>query len=64
MKIPRRIIIDLNTPTEIAINKAIQIVEGMGADERLTDALTKLCEAKDLVSNYVDEQLEGLEKEN
>ena len=57
-KIPRRIRLDLITPAELAIYEAVQAVEKAGADERLTEAVILLGKAKDLVSDYVDEQLD------
>lgn len=62
-KTSRRIRIDLSTPTETAIAMTIQLVEAMPADERLTEASIKLQEAKDLVSDFIDEQLEFINKE-
>jgi len=56
-EIPRRNRLDLNTPAEKAIYNAIQEVEKAGADVRLTEAVTLLAKAKDLVSDYVDTQL-------
>lgn len=41
-------------PAEVAIHKAMQSIKEMGANIWLTDALILLCEAKDLVSDYVD----------
>jgi len=55
---PRRSRLDLNTPAELAIHNAIQEVEKIGADIRLTNAQIKLQEAKDLVSDFIDEQSE------
>ena len=56
-KIPRRIRLDLMTKVELAISNAMDEVEKMDADERLTTAGLKLQEAKDLVSDFVDEQI-------
>mgnify|MGYP003451099997 CR=1 FL=1 len=53
-EIPRRNRLDLNTPTELSIYKAMQKVEKMPADVRLTEAVTLLAKAKDLVSDFVD----------
>ena len=52
--VPRRCRIDLYTPAEKAIYDAAQVVEGMDADVRLTDAVNTLWKAKDLVADYVD----------
>lgn len=54
---PRRSRLDLNTPAEKAIYDAMQEVEKMAADERLTDAVELLQQAHDKVADYVDEQL-------
>jgi hypothetical protein len=51
---PRRNRLDLNTPVELAIYNAMQEVENIGVDTRLTDAVIKLQEAKDLVADFVD----------
>ncbi len=56
--IPRRARLDLNTPAELSITEAINEVEKVGAAPKLTMALIKLLEAKDLLSDYVDENLE------
>ena len=40
---------------ELAISKAMADVENLGADTRLTDAICKLTEARNLVSDFVDE---------
>lgn len=57
MTTPRRIRLDLNNAAELAIHNAIQEVEKLGADVRLTNAVIKLQQAKDDVSNYVDAQM-------
>ena len=54
IEIPRRNRLDLNTPTELAIYNAIQEVEKLPADVKLTEAVTLLAKAKDLVSDFVD----------
>lgn len=53
-EIPRRNRLDLNTPAEKAIHDAIQEVEKVGADPKLTDVVIMLVKAKDLLSDYVD----------
>jgi hypothetical protein len=58
MNIPRRIRVDLNTGTELAIRKAIHEVESLKADIRLTEASILLQQALNKVSDYIDEQLE------
>lgn len=53
---PRRSRLDLCEAAEKIIYDAIQEVEKLGADERLTNAVVKLSEAKDLVSDFIDEK--------
>ena len=53
--IPRRSRLDLNTKEELIITEAISAIENLGADTRLTNAQIKLQEAKDLLSDYVDD---------
>lgn len=53
---PRRMRLDLNTPAELAIYKAMQEVEKAGADVRLTNAINLLDKARNLVADYVDEK--------
>lgn len=50
----RRNRLDLNTPAERAICHAINEVEKAGADIKLTEAVTLLSQARDLVADYVD----------
>jgi hypothetical protein len=57
-EIPRRIRLDLFQPAELAIYNAIQEVEKMPADVRLTDAVILLGKAKDCVSNYIESEEE------
>ena len=57
--IPRRNRTDLYSPAEAAVFDAIDTVEGLGADTRLTDAVTLLGSALDLVADYIDEQIAG-----
>jgi hypothetical protein len=53
-EIPRRNRLDLNTLAELAIHNAMEEVEKAGADVKLTEAITLLAKAKDLVSDFVD----------
>lgn len=55
-EIPRRSRLDLNTPAEKAIYDAMQEVEKLPADVKLTEVVTLLAKAKDLVSDFVDEK--------
>jgi ribosome assembly protein YihI (activator of Der GTPase) len=54
---PRRARNYMLTPAEKAIYTAMQEVELMEADERLTDAIELLDKARNKVADYVDEQL-------
>ena len=53
-ELPRRCYLDLYTPAELAIRKAMDAVEEMPADPRLTDAVVLLGQAKDKVADFVD----------
>lgn len=50
----RRCRIDLLTPAEMAVYDALQAVERLGADERLTQAVCLLQEARGRVADYVE----------
>jgi hypothetical protein len=52
--IPRRIRIDQQTPAEAAIRAAVEAVEALPADVRLTDAVVLLQAARENVADYVD----------
>jgi hypothetical protein len=56
--IRRRDRLDLNTPAEVAIFKAMQEVEKSGADIRLTEAVILLAKARSLVADYVESVLD------
>lgn len=58
--IPRRIRLDLLSPAEIAIYQAIQAVEEVGAHPLLTEAVILLGQAKNKVSDYMDEHADWL----
>ena len=53
-QIPRRIRLDLSEPAELAIRNAVDEVEKIGADVRLTNAINLLNEARELVADYID----------
>lgn len=53
---PRRSRLDLCEHAEKIIYDATQEVEKLGADERLTQAVIKLAEARELVSDFIDEK--------
>ena len=53
-QIPRRIRMDLWTPGEKAIHEAIQMVEKMGADALLTEAVIFLGKAKEKVADFIE----------
>lgn len=52
--IPRRSRLDLMKCSEVLIYNAMVEIEQMGADRRLTAASIKLQEARDLVSDFID----------
>lgn len=52
--VARRNRLDLNAPAEKAIYDAMQEVEKLPADEKLTEAVILLSKAKDLVSDFID----------
>lgn len=54
MEIPRRNQLDKCIPAELAIFTAMQEVEKVGSDVKLTQAIQKLQEAKNLVSDFID----------
>lgn len=53
-EIPRRNRVDQWTPAEHAIDAAMQAVEALPADERLTAAVVLLGDARQRVADYVD----------
>lgn len=55
-EIPRRIRLDLMSPAELAITNAIQEVEKIGADVKLTNAVIKLLAAREDVADFIDSQ--------
>ena len=57
---PRRNRVDLFKPAELAIWKAMEQIEKMPADIRLTEAQTLLSKAKDLVSDFIDDKEEKI----
>ena len=54
--IPRKNDMLCNVPAELRIHDAVEAVERMEADERLTNAVCKLNEALNLVAEYVNEK--------
>jgi hypothetical protein len=52
--IPRRAHLDYMHPAERAIYDAAQVVEKMGADARLMDAVDLLQKARDKVGDFID----------
>lgn len=56
-RMPRRACQWLLFPAETAILEAMVQVELLPADEKLTEAMVKLAEAKQLVSDVIDEQI-------
>lgn len=59
-EIPRRIQLNLNCTAELAIYKAMQEIEKMPPDVRLTNAGIKLQEARTLVADFIDDPLTDL----
>lgn len=59
----RRNSVYLLTPAEKAIYDAMQKVEELPADERLTDAVRLLQDAKNRVADYIDSNIEKLLEE-
>lgn len=53
--VPRRNITSQLQPAELKIIEAIQAVESLGADLLLTDAVRLLSEAKDKVSDFIEQ---------
>lgn len=53
---PRRSQIEKNTPAELAIRKAMDEVEDIGADTKLTNAVIKLNEVLTLVADFIDDK--------
>lgn len=51
---PRRNQLDKCVPAELAIYTAMEEVEKVGADLKLTDAIVKLNEALNLVADFID----------
>lgn len=51
---PRRNCVDLYTPAEEAIRKAVDAVEAAGAHPLLTDTVNLLQAAKDKVADFVE----------
>lgn len=56
--IPRRNRQDLLEPSELAIKKAIEEVEKLGADPRLTDIVIKLVNANVFLADYIESKQE------
>ncbi len=52
----RRIRLDLMHPVEKMITETKWELEKLGADEKLTKATILLSEAKDLISDFIDER--------
>lgn len=54
---PRRCDVRLRTPAEVAIYAAIEAVENIGADPRLTHAVMSLTSAAEAVGDYIEDEL-------
>lgn len=57
MGFPRRNMLNEMTPAERAIYDAVQEVEKIGADVRLTEAVVLLTKARELVADFVDDNI-------
>jgi hypothetical protein len=55
---PRSHRVDRWTPGERAINEALQVVESLGSDVLLTDAVVLLGDAQKKVAEYIDRQIQ------
>lgn len=53
---PRKSDLQRMKPAELAIHQAIQEIEKLGANEKLTNAVIKLNEAKELVADFIDKK--------
>jgi hypothetical protein len=51
----RRNRFDMLCPAELSIHSAISSVESLGCSVKLTEAVNKLIEAKELVADYIAE---------
>lgn len=56
-KFPRRSCVYLLSPAEKAVYDAVQAVENVGADVRLTEAIVLLSQARENLADYFDEQI-------
>lgn len=56
-KIPRRSCVYLLAPAEKAVYDAVQAVENVGADVRLTEAIILLSQVREKLADYFDEQI-------
>ena len=54
---PRKIQLQLNERSELAIRNAVNEVEKMGADVRLTNAVVLLSQALDIVADFIDNKV-------
>lgn len=53
-EIPRRNRLDLNIKAELSIQTAIDEVEKLGADVRLTEIVIQLGRIKEMLADYID----------
>jgi len=54
MSIIRRNVLTLMTPLELEIQNIIYEIEKTGADTKLTQAVILMSQAKDLISDFID----------
>jgi len=54
---PRRSILSSMVPAEVAIYNAVEEVEKLAADVRLTEAVILLTKARSLVADFIDAEI-------
>lgn len=57
---PRRFNLAFCSASELAIKKAMQEVERLGADDKLTEAIMLLTDAHTIVSDFIDNSINTL----
>lgn len=57
---PRRFNLAFCSISELAIKKAMQEVEKLGADDKLTEAIMLLTDAHTIVSDFIDKSINTL----
>lgn len=54
--VPRRQCLDLSHPAELSIRDSARLVESMGANPALTDAINMLHAAREKIADYIDKE--------